>query len=439
MRVSKAAIMQLLPTSNLVPTEVNTKATNTDIQQRILNKFSLAVHQTRKSATHFKTAADVHQFLRDHIIYKADGYFNQDVKSPAALLTSGVGDCKSLTLAAAGLCTNLGYAVTIRFVSYDPTNNTPGHVYCTVTKNGKTEILDACLPQFNYQKPFAFKKDFPMILRTINGPGYYAGSNSPFLGMGCADCGNNIGATKAGKLLKKVATGAKNTAAAVKKAAAPVVQKVKTAAGVAPRSAYLGLVTLNIHDYAGKLSRANQIELHKKWLSLGGNFTDLQKAINTGKNKKPILGNESGTIGAVPAAAATLAAAAPIIAALAPILAEATKNEKLKSGLNNADDALRAQQEAQKAKEEALKAGATAAQAATTAAAAAAQSMLNSRQRRAATKSGGGSQSSSGGQTTDYNTGGGAQVNTEATSLGSAVSPMLLIGIAAAAFFLLKK
>lgn len=424
MRVSKAAILQLLPPSALIPTEVNTKANNANIQQRILNKFLLAVHQTRKAAAHFKTAADVHQFLRDHVIYKADGYFNQDVKSPAALLTSGVGDCKSLTLAAAGLCTNLGYTVTIRFVSYDPTNNTPGHVYCTVTKNGKTEILDACLPQFNYQKPFAFKKDFPMILRTINGLGYYAGNNSPFLGMGCADCGNNIGATKAGKLLKKVATGAKNTAAVVKKAAAPVVQKVKTAAGVAPRSAYLGLVTLNIHDYAAKLSRANQTELHKKWLSLGGNFTDLQKAINTGKNKKPILGNESGTIGAVPVAAATLAAAAPIIAALAPIIAQTTQNAKIRKAATGTAAASAAAVATQNAKA----GGASTTEAAAAGAAAAAEVLRNS-------------------AVTNTNTGGGnfsqgpldQPTPGSGTSSGSAVSPMLLIGIAAAAFFLLKK
>lgn len=423
MKVSKAAIMQLLPPSNLVPTEVNTKATNANIQQRILNKFSLAVHQTRKSAKHFKTAADVHQFLRDHIIYKADGYFNQDVKSPAALLTSGVGDCKSLTLAAAGLCTNLGYAVTIRFVSYDPANNTPGHVYCTVSKNGKTEILDACLPQFNYQKPYAFKKDFPMILRTINGPGNYAGNNSHFINIGCIDCGQQIGKTKAGKFLKKVATGAKNTAAAVKKAAAPIVQAAKTASGVAPRSAYLALLTINMHDYATKLSRADQNSLHKKWLSLGGNFTDLQKAINTGKNKRPILGLDY--IGAVPAAAATLAAAAPIIAALAPIIAQTTKNAQIRKAATGTAAASAAAVATQNAKAS----GATTTEAAAAGAAAAAEVLKNS-------------------AATSTNTGGGVfnqgpqdqPTPGSGTSAGSgAVSPMLLVGIAAAAFFLLKK
>jgi hypothetical protein len=112
----------------------------------------------------------------------------------------------------------------------------------------------------------------------------------------------------------------------------------KKAALAPARNAYLGLVALNVRHWASKLQRADQTGLRRKWESLGGKFSALQKAIASGVKKKGILGIDGAApelmvmgVGRAPyigeaatGAAAAIAAAAPIIAALAPILKSIT-------------------------------------------------------------------------------------------------------------------
>jgi hypothetical protein len=98
----------------------------------------------------------------------------------------------------------------------------------------------------------------------------------------------------------------------------------------APRTAYLGLVALNVRGWASMLQKADQAKLKGLWEKLGGKWSNLQKAIESGSKKKQLFDNgtmysmdeEAGkiyTLDAAPAAAA-IAAAAPIIAAFAPLL-----------------------------------------------------------------------------------------------------------------------
>jgi hypothetical protein len=100
-------------------------------------------------------------------------------------------------------------------------------------------------------------------------------------------------------------------------------QKVKTFTGMAPRTAYLALVRINFRGFATRINALNsdtKNKLFKKWLQLGGNRTALQKAVDAGKNKKPILGIKSTqNIGELTVAAA-LAAATPIIVIIAAFI-----------------------------------------------------------------------------------------------------------------------
>lgn len=136
---------------------------------------------------------------------------------------------------------------------------------------------------------------------------------------------------------------------------------VKKVTLAVPRNAYLSLVAINAFGFATKLHNAiynedgtywqpGQQQLYDKWKKLGGTWTNLRNAIESGAKKKALLGqidfdqsgnqvspdclddyyqsrltgyySEPGTVGIAPvaAAAAWYTAAAAIIAALTPLI-----------------------------------------------------------------------------------------------------------------------
>lgn len=147
-----------------------------------------------------------------------------------------------------------------------------------------------------------------------------------------------------GKIIKKVIqkkplrTALKKTASLAKK----TFQKVKTFTGLAPRTSYLALVRINFRGFATRINALNKDtkdKLFKKWLQLGGNRTSLQKAVDAGKNKKPILGIKSTqNIGELTVAAA-LAAATPIIVIIAAFIGkDNVKNQDSNTSSNDNND-----------------------------------------------------------------------------------------------------
>lgn len=138
-------------------------------------------------------------------------------------------------------------------------------------------------------------------------------------------------------------------------------QGVKKVSLAIPRNAYLSLVALNAFGFATKLHNAiynedgtywqpGQQQLYDKWKKLGGTWTNLRNAINSGAKKKALLGEvefnevssaidpsclddyyqsrmngyyfESNSVGVAPAAAAAAwyVAAAAIITAITPLI-----------------------------------------------------------------------------------------------------------------------
>lgn len=300
---------------------------NAQLVNAILVDFGAAVKQTRALAPRFNggtldaTARNVWNFLKHQITYKEDSGLYQHMRLPNALVRTGVGDCKSYSLFAAGIMANLGYPVTFRFAGYSGAKH-PGHVYILAGTGSSQRIIDAVYTSYNAEKkPTTYLKDYKMEIATISGIGC-----TDCNGVGCAGNCDSIGKVQLGKALKKAATAiktAKKTAVTtVKKAAAPVVKAAAKltvkAAGMAPRTAFLQLVKLNVHNFAGRLD-AKRNDALKKWQQLGGMPGELNASINAGKQRKPIFGIDG--IGAAAATVATiLVAAAPIIAAMAAIL-----------------------------------------------------------------------------------------------------------------------
>lgn len=126
---------------------------------------------------------------------------------------------------------------------------------------------------------------------------------------------------KVGKKLKKIKL--KN-----------IVKGVKAVSFVAPRKAFLALVALNFRGIATRLTKLSDGELTAIWVKkFGGKLSVLKKSISRGSKKRPLFGSgkkvksikgigvvideTNQNIGAAPvAAAAVIAAAAPILVAV---------------------------------------------------------------------------------------------------------------------------
>ena len=123
-------------------------------------------------------------------------------------------------------------------------------------------------------------------------------------------------------------TGTENFFELIARAFEPVVDILKVALLAIPRTAFLGIVAVNAFSLATKLKRASQShesKLKSTWEKLGGSYSALMKAVNSGAKKSPIFGVEGNAIingngegiGTIPH---LLATAAPILAVIIPFL-----------------------------------------------------------------------------------------------------------------------
>jgi len=312
----------------------NSDATNADIIDCIHRNFPKAVEQSRSFAKQFEstnriaTAHKIWTFLKSHVTYKKDSAENQLVRLPARFLKDQQGDCKSFSLATAGILAALGMPVNFRYASYTG-SRTPSHVYVTTKdENGREIIIDPVWRFFNSEKKPAYTINKPMKVYTLSGT--QEQEVGSFFSNLFKEAGKVVKAT--GKGIKNFGTEAAKVVKATGKGAANVGTEAFKAAklvGLAvPRRAFRTLVALNVHGWATKLERsykANPSKVTDSWKKLGGDKNGLLNSINAGRKRKAILGTEQSEslngIGVAPAGVvAILAAAAPIIIALLPVI-----------------------------------------------------------------------------------------------------------------------
>lgn len=105
-----------------------------------------------------QTLINVWRFAKQNVRYQADRPGFERIKSPGALLSVGIGDCKSLSVLEGALLRALGIPYAYRFAAYDVGDFT--HVYVLAWVNGKYIPLDAVhtkpLEEVKYMK----KKDY---------------------------------------------------------------------------------------------------------------------------------------------------------------------------------------------------------------------------------------------------------------------------------------
>lgn len=116
-----------------------------------------------RGATDYNTLSNIYKFVKGSVRYTPDRPGLEIVRSPAYLLQSGRGDCKSLSVAIAALCRAEGIPYRYRFVRQAGAPRLH-HVYVVATpRDGSaphdTVILDAVHRTFDQEPPHAEQID----------------------------------------------------------------------------------------------------------------------------------------------------------------------------------------------------------------------------------------------------------------------------------------
>ena len=268
-----------------------------------------------------ETARKIFNFLKKNVRYVIEPGTKQTVKSPAAILATGYGDCKHYSLFAGGVLQNLGIPFAYRFASYKIFDKQPQHVFVVVNPGTNNEIwIDPVVGDFDYKKPYTYATEKKMALYSISGIGATAQQKAD---LKAAKAAKKAAPTKAAKqaaqtTVKAARKAAGRTTGQVLKKGAKVVLKV---AAAPVRNSFLLLVKLNFAGLATKLAAAWQkapSKLQNFWESAGGQINALKKAWEAGSKKKRIFGDGIGVAPAAPAAAA--ATAAPLLIKVADFL-----------------------------------------------------------------------------------------------------------------------
>jgi hypothetical protein len=268
-----------------------------------------------------QTCKNIFKFIKSHISYRIEPANMQTTKSLQRLISDGYGDCKHYSGLFAALLSALNIKHHYRFVSYR-SDRTPTHVYVVAyDEQGQQIICDAVLHNFGEEKSYTYKIDKSMLMH-LSGIGEIdsIGAKKKAGAKVKAAIQKKVAKTKAA--VKKAGAAVKKTAAKAKTAVKKIAKGAKKVGLAAPRTAFLGLVRLNVHGFATSITKAiaiNPAKLKTMWEKLGGDFSKLKETARQGAKEKRILGiNEENQIGV--AISATLLAATPIIVAIVPLL-----------------------------------------------------------------------------------------------------------------------
>jgi hypothetical protein len=299
------------------------------------------------------------KWIRAEIKYKMDGYDNQNIQFPSALLKSKNGDCKSLSLLYLAIMENAGYNGGFRFASYRP-NGKFTHVYnYFLDKSIKKFIFDACSKNLSENKNYKSVKDMrvnylagqPVMFEDQEKRPVRSGFINGVPVVQFLDTGEIISEPEyigRKKIKDRINDKWKEFKDKNPKLADKITKAVETGAKVtfAPsRTAFLTLLLPNVRGFSSKLKRwmdRDSSAVKKFWESFGGDYNKLQDVVNKAAARKPLFGEKrkrgvsaynyaEDFVGVEPvttaassqAIFAAIAAAAPIIAALVAALKKA--------------------------------------------------------------------------------------------------------------------
>lgn len=351
---------------------VKNKQSVSDIIKEIIEAHKLFAPGYDKIALSFddgntkKICDKLYSFCKQNIKYKVEPEEMQTTKSPAAILAQGFGDCKHYASFIGGVLDALNRAGkkidwAYRFASYNLFAPEPEHIFVVAKINGRetwidpTPGADKVTPVWQIDKKV--KADNKMALYRISGIGAspesfpvndlldsvdYQSNRQLYMAIqlllkyGILNANAKVNDGRLKDLQQKIdpklfdqLVDARRTiqAAAIGNIFNTLWRGVKKVTLAAPRAAFLSLVAINAFGYATKLSKFvwaatgdynhdNKDKIKKIWQDrLGGDWTKLQNTIRNGAKKKAILGKISG-----PEIPAWVTIAGACIAAIMPLV-----------------------------------------------------------------------------------------------------------------------
>lgn len=249
------------------------------------------------------------QWIRNNVTYKIDDFENQNIQLPSALLRSGFGDCKSLSLLFCAIMNAADYNCGFRFARYRK-NGSFTHVYNVVLDNqNKFYTFDVCIPNLKELTHYKETKDMninyvagaPLMIQRrsklkknkVVKPSYAQLMSDDRYLTASMSGEEYLGKKPKKKFFKKLGD-------TVKKG----FKAIKTVSLAVARGPFLILVDVNFRGLAKKLDRLrakNPHDFEEFWVKLGGDVKALNKAVDKGKGKKPFLGEKKGVNGATAA------------------------------------------------------------------------------------------------------------------------------------------
>jgi hypothetical protein len=231
-------------------------------------------------------------WIRKNTTYKIDNFKNQNIQLPSALLKSGTGDCKSISLLYLAIMEAAGYNGGFRFAGYRGNNFT--HVYNFFVNKNNIVTFDACIK--NLKEILTFTKIKDMRVNYLAGTPMLIDETGIERTPTAAELMQDdriAGVNGIGRLRIKLP----------KIKIPPFVNKVLPKGGgfkplatvaLAPaRGPFLLLTNLNVRGIAKRLAKFKEKNLQgytEFWTKLGGDIDKLNAAVEKGKTKKAIFG-----------------------------------------------------------------------------------------------------------------------------------------------------
>jgi hypothetical protein len=275
---------------------VKQNANNSELQRAIEAVIPAATKQAASIADRYKgkneaeTCKKIFDYLKNNINYKADGA-NQAVRLPSGLMRTAQGDCKSYSVFTSAILSNVGIPHKLVYASYDPKDPTPTHIYVMTNKGC---IIDAVYGKFNAEKKATYKKYKDMNISYISGMNKRRIGNMGKYGTGGA-CG--IGAVEgAFEWAKRNGINLSNS-----QKIAIGAQKVLPLA-IGGRGFVRNLIQKNAGGFATSLNKLmidsrsqrqgqpawdKMRAIEMQWLNKGGNPNELYESISEGASKTP--------------------------------------------------------------------------------------------------------------------------------------------------------
>lgn len=249
----------------------------------------------RKTGDPINDALTVGRYVQKNFTYIKDGLLEQNIKTPGALLATKTGDCKSFALFIAAVLSAWDYKNGLRFAGYNGSGQ-PTHVYNFIlTKENKMFTLDACLPGLHESPNATLIED--MQVNHIAGVPVLNEISTGIYGRAERKARRQERREERRERRQERREERQERRQERREEGRGFFQQTKKIALAPARGAFLLIVKANFRGLASRLAKAPAEKLAGFWGKLGGDKNKLNAAINDGKDKKPLLGMGEGPNG----------------------------------------------------------------------------------------------------------------------------------------------